>query len=714
MQYGDIKSFITINIFTTKLGLFLLIAGILYAISLENYLLFRIIVNLFNVIIAYMVFIIVWKSKVISENRYLTFIGTALFFIAGLGFLRAFSYKEMGVFPEYGTNLPVQLWIVMRYLGSISFFVAPLFLIQISGDKNRDKKTNENDQFAQKVFFIYAVITAILLLSIFQYRNFPACYVEGYGLTAFKISSEYIISFLFTGSLVLLYRKKDRFEGHVYRILTAAIIVSIFAEFALIYYTNTQETLNFIGQTLNALSFYLIYIAIVETGFEDPCNLFFRELKFREEALRKETSFLKDDQGRIYRMLGVEKYIPEPEIEKLQDQSLQDETKHFKSLVQDIQGIIYFRLNEKRVPLFMDGAVEEITAYNREDFISGKINWTEIIVPEDLPLFIDATKTVESNPNSSLELEYRIRRKDDKIRWVREIMQLISRTSGTSKKFQGFIHDITQRKMAEETLTRNEEARIKEIHHRIKNNLQVISSLLSLQAEKLHDRETLQSSEVFEAFRESQNRVVSMALIHEELYQSKDMETLEFSAYLRRLTEDLVKSYTLGNRNISLKLELEQVYLGMDTAVPLGIVVNELVSNALKHAFPAGEYGGREDKEREDEEREDEEREDGEGVDGEKEDREREDREIHISLFAPEYSNRENEARTSCKNEGGFQFILIVADNGVGIPENFDFRNTDSLGLQLVNILVEQIEGCIELKRDSGTEFRIMFKKQKK
>lgn len=136
-------------------------------------------------------------------------------------------------------------------------------------------------------------------------------------------------------------------------------------------------------------------------------------------------------------------------------------------------------------------------------------------------------------------------------------------------------------------------------------------------------------------------------------------------------------------------MELEQVYLGMDTAVPLGIVVNELVSNALKHAFPAGEAG-------------------------ETEDRDRKDREIHISLFAQDYSNRKNEARTSCKNEGGFQFILIVADNGVGIPENFDFRNTDSLGLQFVNILVEQIEGCIELKRDSGTEFRIMFKKQKK
>jgi PAS domain S-box-containing protein len=679
MQYSDIKYPISLDISIFKLGLVLVLVGVLYAISLENYLLFRIIISLFNVIIAYMVFIIVWKSKAISENRYLTFIGVAFFFIACLGFLRSFSYEEMGVFPGYGTNLPVQLWIIMRYLGAASFFVAPLILTQVSGNGRGDGKAIENNRFAQEIFLAYTIITGALLLSIFKYGIFPVCYIEGSRLTDFKIFSEYIISFLFIGSLVLLYRKKDRFEGYVYRILIAAIIVSIFAEVALIYYTNTQETLNFIGQILNALSFYLIYIAIVETGFEKPCSIFFRDLKFREEALRKETTFLKDDQGRIYRMLGVEKCIPEPAIEQLQDQSLQDKTKHYKSFVQDIHGLIYFRLNEKRVPVFMDGAVEEITAYNREDFISGKMKLAEIVIPEDRPLFIEAIKTVESNPNSSLELEYRIERKDGEIRWVRETMQLIPRKSGTSEKFQGFIHDITQRKMAEKTLARNEEARIKEIHHRIKNNRQVISSLLSLQAEKLNDKKTFQSSEVLEAFRESQNRVVSMALIHEELYQGKDMEALEFSAYLRRLTGDLVKSYNLGNKDISLKLELEQVYLGMDTAVPLGIIVNELVSNALKHAFPEGKGG-----------------------------------EIRISLLALKDSSSQNANGTGCKNEGDFQFILIVADNGTGIPESLDFSNTDSLGLQLVNLLVEQIDGCIELKRDSGTEFRIMFRKAEK
>ena len=642
-----------------ELGVLLLATGLLYTISLKNYLLFRIVVNQFNVIIAFMVFIIVWKSKVVSENRYLTFIGTALFFIACLGFLRSFSYEQIGVFPGYGANLPAQLWIAIRYLGSVSFFVAPLLLAGFAEDGNRYKKTKENDRFARKVFLVYTVITAALLLSIFHCRNFPDCYVKGVGLTPFKIFSEYIISFLFIGSLVLLYQKRDRFEKHVFRILTAAITVSIFAELALTHYTYTEEVFNFVGHTFNVLSFYLIYVAIVKTGFDEPFNLFYRELKFREEALRRETTFLRNDQGRIYRMLGVEEPTASSE---LQVEEVQAKTEQYSSLVQNLQGMIGFRLDGKGTPVFIDGAVEEITGYSKNDFISG-IKWEEIVLHEDLPLLFEHLKRADSNPDSALELEYRIRNKDGEIRWVRELIQVIPGDSGISGKFQGFIHDITQRKMAEETLARTEETRIKEIHHRIKNNLQVISSLLSLQAEKFSDKETL------EAFRESQNRVVSMSLIHEELYKGKNMETLDFAVYLRKLTSELLRSYSIGNENVSLKLDIEPIYMEMDTAVPLGIIVNELVSNSLKHAFPEEKEG-----------------------------------EIRISLFGPE--NYEIEG------EKDLHFTLSIADNGKGFPENIDFRNTSSLGLQLVNILVEQIEGSIELKRDKGTEFNITFTKE--
>jgi len=231
--------------------------------------------------------------------------------------------------------------------------------------------------------------------------------------------------------------------------------------------------------------------------------------------------------------------------------------------------------------------------------------------------------------------------------------------------------DITEHRKAEEALKKIDDARIKEIHHRIKNNLQVISSLLSLEAERFND------IKVLGAFKDSQNRVASMALIHEELYRSKGPDDLDFAAYLRKLTENLLNSYNLRNNGISLKSNFEQVNLNMDTAIPLGIIVNELVSNSLKHAFPSGRKG-----------------------------------EISISLERTNYSNI-NIKNCNVENEYGakdnFHYVLTVADNGKGILEGITLQTVDSLGLQLVSILVEQIDGYVELKRDHGTEFVIWF-----
>jgi two-component sensor histidine kinase len=274
-----------------------------------------------------------------------------------------------------------------------------------------------------------------------------------------------------------------------------------------------------------------------------------------------------------------------------------------------------------------------------------------------------------------IEHEYRIRHRSGKIKWVREIIQNVLDAAGKKRILQGSIYDITKQKEAEESLTKVEEIRKKEIHHRIKNNLQVISSLLELQAERFEEKEVL------EAFHESKNRVIAMAIIHEELYQSKNNETLDFSAYLQKLTS-LLRSYTLRKDDVKIKLDTEETFLGMDTAVPLGIIINELVTNSLKHAFPPGTRG-----------------------------------EIRIQLSRTEENEDNKNINTSVdiidsksSVDKINQYNLIVSDNGLGFPENVDFRNTRSLGLQLVNILVEQLEGTIELEIGAGAVFKIFFK----
>ncbi|XMB89988.1 histidine kinase dimerization/phosphoacceptor domain -containing protein [Methanosarcina hadiensis] len=221
-------------------------------------------------------------------------------------------------------------------------------------------------------------------------------------------------------------------------------------------------------------------------------------------------------------------------------------------------------------------------------------------------------------------------------------------------------------------LKKIETIRKQEIHHRIKNNLQVISSLLDLQAEKFDKRECIKDSEVLEAFKESQNRVISMALIHEELHRGGAIDSLNFSQYIRELTDNLFLTYKFGSDGIVLDMDIEEnIFFDMDTSIPLGMIINELVSNSLKHAFSGREKG-----------------------------------EIRIKL------HREENKECIEKISGHFKstnFTLTISDNGVGIPEELDIEDIDSLGFQLVISLVDQLDGEFELKRNNGTEFTMRF-----
>jgi two-component sensor histidine kinase len=195
---------------------------------------------------------------------------------------------------------------------------------------------------------------------------------------------------------------------------------------------------------------------------------------------------------------------------------------------------------------------------------------------------------------------------------------------------------------------------LKEVHHRVKNNLQVISSLLNLQSAQIKDPETVQ------LFRDSQNRVRSMALIHEKLYQSHDLAKIDFKGYAQSLSNYLVRSFAVESRGVAIRLDVDPIEMGIDQAIPCGLIINELVSNSLKYAFPEERKG-----------------------------------EVHIRF----------------SRHGDHQFHLIVGDNGIGFPENVDYQNTSSLGLQLVNSLVKQLDGNVELNRRGGTEFHISFYK---
>lgn len=225
-----------------------------------------------------------------------------------------------------------------------------------------------------------------------------------------------------------------------------------------------------------------------------------------------------------------------------------------------------------------------------------------------------------------------------------------------SELYQQVQTELAERKRVEEQIKsslKEKEVLLKEIHHRVKNNLQIISSLLKLQSSYSKDDQTLG------LFKDSQNRIRSMALIHEKLYQSKDLSNINLAEYIRDLTSNLLRSYNASSQAVNLRTSVNDISLSIDTAIPCGLIINELVSNSLKHAFPAI----------------------------------KENNEIYLDV----HSHHDN------------KFIMVVGDNGIGFPQNLDFQNTDSLGLELVCTLAEQLDGTIELDNTCGTKFTITF-----
>ena len=242
----------------------------LYLSSLYSFLLFHSLMEIFSIVVGCCIFVLAWNSRERLDNNYLLFLGIAYLFVSALDLVHTLAYKGMGVFPGYDANLPTQLWIAARYGQSLSLLGAPLFL---------RRKLNP-----WVALLSWAVVTGLLLVVIFA-RIFPACYVEGAGLTPFKKISEYMISLVLLVSIVLLLKNRTAFDRRVLGWLVASLMLTIGAELALTLYIGVYDFSNLVGHIFKMAAFYLVYVAIVETGLEKPQRLLFRNLKQNEAAL---------------------------------------------------------------------------------------------------------------------------------------------------------------------------------------------------------------------------------------------------------------------------------------------------------------------------------------------------------------------------------------------------------------------------------------------
>jgi PAS domain S-box-containing protein len=277
---------------------------------------------------------------------------------------------------------------------------------------------------------------------------------------------------------------------------------------------------------------------------------------------------------------------------------------------------------------------------------------------EEIEHFLkDDREVISTGKSKFISEEMVTNSKTKETRWYQTIKVPLKSSNG---KFEvlGVAADITARKLAEEITKRSlkeKEMLLREIHHRVKNNLQIIVSLLKLQSKFVYDKRDLA------IFNKSRSRVETMSLIHEKLYKSADISEINIGNYLSDLTAHLLKAYKVNSDEVEYSIKADKILVGIDTAIPCGLILNELINNILKHAFPEGHRGV-----------------------------------IDILL-----------------KKCGEDIILEVSDNGTGIPDSFNTEDSDSLGMQLIDTLVKQLEGNIEIDNSSGTSFKITIKEIK-
>jgi len=440
-----------------------------------------------------------------------------------------------------------------------------------------------------------------------------------------------------------------------------------------IYKTNISGDILFANESLAQI----FKFSDVEELKSHQITEFYKNISARKEIidkLRKEGSFAQYEvemvsrEGDTVNMLlsasltgkVISGMLMDITLRKKAEKALQDSEEKYHTLFESNPTYTILVSLEGSI-LDVNSAASEFAGISSQELI-GK-NFPELqIFPNEEDIKFQRSKFLLALQGETIKpFQYQLIDYKGNYSWVESQLVPIKK-DGEINSILVIAKDITERKRAMDGLERMVDEKnilIKEIHHRVKNNMQIISSLLNLQSQHLKADEQFAVS----ILKESQNRVKSMAMIHENLYQSKDFTHIKFEDYITRLVYELFYSYSGDADKIRLVVDVDDVNLNMETAVPCGLIVSELFTNSVKYAFPEG---------------------------------------------------REGEIRVSLKQEPGKddarEFILTVSDDGVGFPPDLDYRNTETLGLELVNSLTCQIDGNISLDLTQGTKFTVKFK----
>jgi PAS domain S-box-containing protein len=558
---------------------------------------FEIISELFSVFVALSIFGITWYAYNKSRDNHSLFLGTT-FLITGLLILfHLLSYPFMPDFINPNSSHKAAIF----FLES-RFILAILLLASVYVHK--DSLPKLINKYVM-VLFTIAILT-VSLVSMFFHENFL---FMAFDLNSYSPATVFLLLVISIIILVAsyLYKKMAKETVHNnWNYLACGSIILLLSN--LVYFSYELS-----GHFLIITGFYYFYLALYRSSIELP----YEKLAIAEEKLRK----------------GIEnKY-----------QTLFDNAND-AMITTDLEYLVT-SWNRSAAKLFGWEAHE----------VKGK-KLSSIIVPLKLQTNSEGIIHDTIDGKSAFGIETVKIRKDGSMVFVSLTTSLLLDSNHNLAGLSFIIRDITERKRAEEKIRKSleeKEVLLREIHHRVKNNMQIVSSLLALQTQNIED------NKYKDMFIDSQNRINSMAIIHEKLYRSENIAQINFKEYINDIVSNIFESYCMKS-NIKIEINAENIPIKIDYSVPCGLILNELVTNSLKYAFPDGRQG-----------------------------------KIQISV-----ESKENN-----------MIQLSISDDGIGIPKDMDIQNSKSLGLHLVTALAKnQLHGEIILNRDGGTKFQINFK----